>query len=118
MTVEFSAGRVSPGELFSCTAHICNPSAEMTATPFVAMLDIGISEYWFYPSWAHWPPGFDYTALDLPTGITDEAVVPEFLWPDTGTDTLGGITIWGTLLNNEMTELRGSLGSDTFGYGP
>jgi hypothetical protein len=82
------------------------------------MLDLHIDEYWFNPSWTHWPPGFDYQPLDLPSGLTTEVVLPEFTWPDAGPDRCGPITIWGALLNAELTESNGTVGHDSFSYGP
>jgi hypothetical protein len=118
VSIEINTGYASPGDALSCTAYVCNPASPQRDVPLVAMLDLGIGEYWFYPSWAHWPPEFDYERLTLPTGVTTLAVLPEFTWPDTGADSFGPITIWGCLLNAEMAEVLGQLGSDEFSYGP
>jgi hypothetical protein len=118
VTIEFNTDYASPGESLSCTARICNPDDPRQDVPFVGMLDLGIGEYWFYPSWEHWPPDFDWKALVLPSGTTDVALLPEFVWPDTGGDNFGPITIWGALLNEGMTAIEGRFGSDEFAYGP
>jgi len=109
---------VSPGDTFFVEATVCNPDALMTDVPFFALLDVGIGEYWFYPSWAHYPPDVDYAEMDLPTGETVVEVIPAFTWPDTGHSAFSGIIIYGALLNQEMTAIIGDLGMVTFGYGP
>ncbi len=51
MKLEIPDDYVSPGEAFYCRAEICNPDTVWEGAPFVALLDVGIGEYWFYPSW-------------------------------------------------------------------
>jgi hypothetical protein len=116
--MEAAASFVHPGDLFWVTAHICNPDPPEPEAPFVAMLDIGTDEYWFYPSWSKYPPDFDYLLRELPHGWSQEPVVPEFRWPDTGSSSLAGIRIYGAVLNQEMTAIRGGIGYVEFAFGP
>jgi serine protease len=111
---------VSPGETFYCHAQICNTGRRKNLQPFVAMLDIGINEYWFYPSWSHYPPDFDYAILERLEGAsyTLVQVIPEFTWPDTGNSSYSNITIFSALLTKDLTSVLGEIGSATFGYGP
>jgi hypothetical protein len=109
---------VSPGETFWLYASCCNPGDPRQNAPFVAMLDIGIDEYWFYPSWAHYPPDFDFKPLFLDTGIWIEEIFPEFTWPDTGQSSFDGINIYAAFLTPDMTDIDGEIAVATFGYGP
>jgi hypothetical protein len=118
VTVEFATDMVCPGEEFWCKATVCNPGDPVTARPFVGMLDVGINEYWFYPSWAHYPPDFDFASLDFDSGLNEVDIVPTFTWPDTGSSSLSGIRIYGAVLTPTMDGIDGDLGFAEFGYGP
>ncbi|MBN2056198.1 hypothetical protein JW905_14835, partial [bacterium] len=113
-----SHAHVSPGDTFWILAGVCNPDLPVPAAPFVAMLDIGIGEYWFFPRWLHWPPDFDFLPTDLETGVTSIQVLAPFTWPDTGADSLDGITMYGAILTTDMTAIHGEIGSVSFGFGP
>jgi len=118
VTMVIPATYVSPGDTFYCDAQICNPGADLTAQPFVAMLDVWTGEYWFYPSWVKYPPDFDFVSVDLATGISVVSVLPAFTWPDTGDSSFDGIHLTGALLTPDMTAINGEIGTVTFGYGP
>jgi N-acetylneuraminic acid mutarotase len=110
---------VSPGETFWCRAEVHNPGAAYDQAPFFALLDLGIGEYWFFPSWAHYPPDIDFQPTDLPAGsITEIWVLPEFQWPDTGSSTFGPIFIHSAVLTPDMKEIQGRIDSVQFSYGP
>jgi hypothetical protein len=109
---------VSPGDTFWCKARICSPTESRQDQPFFALLDIGIGEYWFYPSWAHYPPDIDHETLYLPIGVTERWVLSEFTWPDTGSDSFDYIFFYAAILNQEMTSIVGDFGTVQFGYGP
>ena len=51
-------------------------------------------------------------------GITTVAVLPEFIWPDTGGSSFGPIYMYGALLDSGLSEIQGALGQDQFSYGP
>jgi len=73
----------------------------------------------------HWrmQPG-DYARAGQPLHTNrlglrrQEPVVPEFRWPDTGSSSLAGIRIYGAVLNQEMTAIRGGIGYVEFAFGP
>ncbi len=112
------AGYVSPGDVFWVQADICSPDEPLSQVPFFALLDISIGEYWFYPTWVHYPSEIAWKSIDLPQGISTEMVIDEFTWPETGNDAFMGIYIHAALLNAEMTEILGVWDSVNFGYGP
>lgn len=118
VTMEIPAHFVAPGDSFHVTAHLCNPDVPALDVPFVAVLDIGTGDFWFYPAWVHFPGDFDFLPVDLATGTTRIAVLPEFVWPDTGTGSFYGIRIWGAMLTADMQSIRGEFDVVTFGYGP
>ena len=99
-------------------ANVCSPDGPLANVPFFALLDINVGEFWFYPSWAHYPPDIDWQYNDFAEGMNHVQVLQEFAWPDTGQDSFGPIFIHGAMLNAEMSELSGALGSDSFTYGP
>jgi predicted outer membrane repeat protein len=110
---------VCPGQTFYCKALICSEEMALTPAPFIAMLDLGTGEYWFYPSWAHYPPDIDWQHVNLfPAVELPIDVLPEFTWPDTGSSSFEGISIISAILNPQMTEILGDMATVTFGYGP
>jgi len=117
--VELSGDGVCPGELFWCRALVCSPETALEGIPFVAVVDPGTGDYWFYPSWTHYPPDMDWQAIDVPAGrerVID--VIPPFVWPDTGESGMSGILIHGALLDRELTGILGRGGTAEFAYGP
>jgi len=113
-----ATGRVSPGEEFWCQADICSPAGPWNNAPFVALLDIGAADYWFFPHWRQYPPDFDYLLLDIPHGLMQLWVLEPFAWPDTGDSSFQPIWIHGALLTEDMSSIAGEMDTVTFGYGP
>jgi len=107
-----------PGDICGLVAYIDNGGGAIDNAPFFVILDIGTGDYWFYPTWAQYPPNIDYKTIDVPMGEMEQQVIPEFFWPDTGAQELLNIVFWAAVLNEEMTALRSSLGQWTFGFGP
>jgi hypothetical protein len=118
VTLEIATEYVSPGDTFWCNAYICNDTTSELTLPFVALLDIGTGDYWFYPKWKRYPPDFDYKPLQLSPGINVEPVLKSFVWPDTGSSSADGIYFHSAMLNQEMNEIKGEMDSVSFGYGP
>jgi hypothetical protein len=118
VSLEIPTTYVSPGDTFYCRADVCNPGDPLGDQPFVALLDIGIGIYWFYPSWSKYPPDFDYQYLSLAQGITEVDVLAPFTWPDTGTSTYSGINIISAMLTPDFTAINGEFDQVTFAYGP
>ncbi len=98
-------------------ALIGNPGDGFSAV-FVALLDIGTGDYWFYPSWRHYPAeDIDYQQLRISPGIYEKVLVPEFSWPAVEGQA-SGLWFHSALLNSEITEIIGQIGSVSFSYGP
>jgi len=116
--LEIPTESVHPGDLFYCTASICAPHGSPNPVPLFALLDIGIGEYWFWPSWSHYPPFLDYGALSLRQGYTEQALIAPFSWPDTGSSSFYPVMIHAAVLDQSLTEIVGELDTVMFGYGP
>lgn len=112
---------VHPGEAFRVTGRIMNLGPPRTGVPVFFILDV-YGELWFWPSWAHYaPPGstaVDYELRDIHTGYVDIGVVPEFTWPDTGTDSAIGLYFYGACLTPDMTAIDGIWSAVEWGFGP
>ena len=77
--------------------------------------------YLFWPNWTYYRTdegGIDYRIMDIPMGSTMIPVVPEFIWPDTGTDRVNSLWFYGAMLNPAMSEILGSYAAVNWGYGP
>ena len=112
---------VHPGETFHVTGYLDNPDAAMTAVPTFFILDV-YGQFWFWPGWKHYAPPasneIDYQALDVPAGTTEVIVLPEFVWPQTGSGQADGLWFYGAMLDPGMTSIMGEMASGQFGYGP
>ena len=64
-------------------AFICNPYNEpLNNINLFVILDIGIGEYWFYPSWCHYPDDIDYEPIPtLSPGVTEKYIIEPFYFP-------------------------------------
>ncbi|HPQ40726.1 MAG TPA: hypothetical protein PLV45_10165, partial [bacterium] len=71
----------APGDAFILDAGLCNPYPEpLHGEMFIALSVLG--EYWFWPSWIHYPDGVDFRQVDVqPYASWDEKVL-NFVWPD------------------------------------
>jgi len=111
--LEMPAHCFAPGDLCSLDAYIINHSGSHRFSPLVVLLDIGNgTDYWFWPSWCHYPPDFDYYMAELPD-TPDEAgfdVIPQFYWPDI-TGQMTGLWFWSAVLSSDLTQLASNIAS-------
>jgi uncharacterized protein len=122
VTIDIPSAFIHPGDPFYITGYLSNPEpVTMTDVPTFFMLDV-LGEYFFWPGWVHYHPPektqMDYQILDVPFGTSRVDVIPEFIWPDTGTGHVDGIGIFGVMLNGQMTSVLGNIGYASWGYGP
>ena len=117
MEFEMPASEYHPGDTFYLNATINNgTSNDLINVNVVVLLDIGIGEYWFWPSWAHYPPDIDYYRDSINAGQTKPyTIIPEFAWPS-GAGSAEGIYFYGAVLNSELTELISNLASVEFSF--
>lgn len=103
-----------PGSPCSLDLNITNSGAAINdATLFVA-LNIGTDDYWFYPSWAHFPSEVDSAQIDVSASETDIiSIMPEFAWP-TGTGEFTGALFIGAVLSG--SELISDIAQIDFGW--
>jgi len=103
------------GDLCSLIARAHNPGGPIDQAPLVVLLDVGIGEYWFWPSWGHYPPEFDFSYALVSAGVSDHVIIPEFQWPDIE-GSLSGAWFLGAVLTPDMTAIVGEYGQWEFGY--
>jgi enediyne biosynthesis protein E4 len=108
----------SPGNPCSLTADLTNASPDpIIGAPLFVILDIA-GQYWYWDSWSQ---NVNFKQLDVPPGTTSHVILPEFIWPDSGSSSFMGMIFWGAMLNSEMTEILGGaegLAQFEFGFGP
>jgi len=108
---------VHPGDDFWVTGYLDNPGDEIPAAPVFFILDV-FGSYYFWPSWAHYPPEVDFQYVFVPYGTTELTVIATFSWPDTGSAEATGLYFYGAMLNEDMTAVLGELAVAEWGYGP
>ena len=108
---------VHPGDPFWVTGYLINQTEPLLNIPVFFILK-WYDTFWFWPSWTDQTGGVDYMIQDVPLGKRAIHVVPEFIWPDTGDDTLNSLWFYGAMLNHEMTEILGEYAAVNWGFGP
>jgi len=117
LTFDAPSDYIRPNDSWYLELRICNPD-EQFELPLVVMLDAGIGEYWFWPTWAHYPPDIDFqTVLVEKNDNFPLSIIPAFLWPNTGSQSMS-FSFHAAFLNQEMTALYGPLASHQFTFGP
>jgi hypothetical protein len=114
--LEMPSDYFRPGDICWLNAHVHNPGDPIPDTPLVVMLDIGTGDFWFWPSWAHYPPDIDYAIIEVAHGTSTYPIIGEFVWPSE-VGSMNGLIFWGALLNQDLTEVVGEFGYWVFGYG-
>ncbi len=103
-----------PGALFSLDLEADNPGAAMPGSTLFVALNIGTDDYWFYPSWAQFPPNVDSAMVDIAADSTDTwSILPEFPWPD-GTGTFSGAMFLAAVIHSNA--LVSNLAQVNFGW--
>jgi hypothetical protein len=114
--LEMPAAMFRGGDTCWLKAHLSNPGpTALSNVPVVVFLDINVGEYWFWPSWTHYPPDIDTQILTVPVGTKTVDILGTFAFP-TGAGSAAGLSFWGAMLNSTMTALQGDLGQCQFGF--
>ena len=115
--LEMPARYFAPGDICWLKAYVKNPTAEtFNKIPLFVFFDIGINEYWFWPTWTHYPPDFDYKPISVTPGIQEFQIIPEFTWPDNA-GAMDDVQFIGGMTNPEITQLFGDIDVWTFSFG-
>jgi formylglycine-generating enzyme required for sulfatase activity len=71
-----------PGSPFSLDLSIENTGQEIAAASLFVALTVGSGDFWFYPSWAQYPPIIDREEITVPADFKDQwVIIAEFAWP-------------------------------------
>ena len=110
-----------PGDIFYLNANVMNPGAPLGQLPLLVVLDV-FGRYYFWPGWKCYDPPeqpeFDYSYIDVITGLQVIPVLPSFTWPDTGSGKVNGLYFHAALLSASFDDIVGNMDSRQFGYGP
>jgi hypothetical protein len=115
--LEMPATSYAPGDPCYLKAYLYNNGGVQSAVPLCVVLEIS-GQYWFWP---HWTQALDYKEVELRAGLSALWIISDFTWPDTGTETMQGITFWSALLTPDLSAVIGGadgIGQWTFSYGP
>lgn len=71
-----------PGSPFSLDLGIENTGQEIADAALFVALTVGDGDFWFYPSWAQYPPTIDWEEITVPSTYKDQwSIITEFSWP-------------------------------------
>ena len=72
----------APGSSCALSVHCTNTGTAYPEADLFVALNVGTSDYWFYPSWAHFPNSVDFQTMSIPAlSEQDITIFPEFVWP-------------------------------------
>ena len=102
-----------PGDPCSVEVRICNPSAATYHdVPLFVILDV-YGNYYFAPTFSSYDK---YTLTDVHSGMDTMVILPPFDWP-TGAGAADGINWYAGMTNKDLTQLFGTYGFYSFGWG-
>ncbi len=103
-----------PESLFSLDLAVENTGGPFADAELFVALSVGTGDFWFYPSWAQYPPEIDWETVFVPGYSSDQWVIfPEFLWPH-GAGSFDGAMFLAAILHNG--ELVSNLAECMFGW--
>ena len=71
-----------PGTPFGLSLHVQNSTQSFPDADLFIALDIGTGDYFFYPSWCHYPSEIDWEDTSFPAPLDEtRTILPEFSWP-------------------------------------
>lgn len=83
-----------PASTFSMEAIIHNTGETYSNAKLFAALTIGTGDYWFFPSWTHYPDSLDWETTTFEASADRTAsIVPSFPWPEGTGDFSGAMMI-------------------------
>ncbi len=110
--IEMPLDFYTPGDTCYVTVFVCNPeTTTYNDVPLFVILDV-YGTYFFAPDFS----SFDHYEIDLVPGTFEQIVLPEFAWP-TGAGAAADIKWYAAMTDSGITELFGTLGTYTFGWG-
>lgn len=72
-----------PGSPFQLNLDARNAGPEYSEARVFIAVNIGTNDFWFYPSWAKYPPATDFFVTDIaPYSNNILNIIPPFLWPE------------------------------------
>ncbi|GEM_PF-1237280 len=112
---------VRPGGDFQVRGYLDNPGDPIgnVLVFFVLRVHDG---YWFWPSWIECPAQpcaeADWDPRPVGTGSTEIIVVPWFEWPDTGSQSVQGLHMYGAMVSEDGSGILGAMADVEWSYGP
>jgi|GEM_PF-6020336 len=101
-----------PGDTCRVDAFVCMPGDQtMSGLPLFVVLDL-MGEFYFGPEFLQ---EIDFYDGDYPPGETAIEIIEPFVWPE-GFGSFHSATMYGAVLNQEMTMILGEFGYFVFGW--
>ncbi len=116
ISLEMPALMYQPGDECYLNALISNSTdSALHSAKLLVFLDVGIGEYWFWPSWVHYPPSLDYLETDIAIGSETHVILPPFAWPENA-GSAQNLIFWGAITDEAISEIIGDIASASFSY--
>ncbi len=112
---------VRPGGDFQVRGYLDNPGDPIGNALVFFVLQVH-DAYWFWPSWIECPAQpcaeADWDPRPIETGSTEIIVVPWFVWPDTGSQSVQGLRMVGAMVSGDGLGILGTMADVEWSYGP
>ena len=114
LELALSASTLLPGSRFSLDLEVINLGPAMPDSVLFIALTIGTGDFWFYPSWVHYPSEIDWDEIDIEAATSDTwQIIPEFAWP-AGVGAFSGAMFLGAVVYEG--ELASNIAETSFGW--
>ena len=104
-----------PGDTCWLKAYIYCPYENYGDALLFVFLDV-YGEYYFYPSWKHYPPDIDYEQINLQFGEQEKIIIDTFNVPS-GIGNLSNLIFYGALTDLQITKILGEYSEWHFSFG-
>ena len=115
--LEMPSTYFKPGQTCYLKVIVSNPGPVQYNLNLFIFLDINTGDFWFFPTWTHYPPDFDYISIQmLPIDRVVFYAIEPFTWPENA-GSYDTCRFWGALTDANITQIVGQYSFWQFGYG-
>ena len=116
LTLDMPQVFFTPGAACYLNAILTNHGPAELPLLLAAALDIGTGDYWFWPSWTHYPPETDMRQVPVPPGPSLVPLIAPFFWPE-GAGSGGQFRFIAALLDLHAAHMVTPMAEFWFSYG-
>lgn len=106
-----------PGDWFVLNVTAVNNTAVKLQSNLFVFLDLGFDNYWFWPTWVHYPPDLDFLSIKIDEFDSRIFSLLAFTWPNMSTP-VHNVAIWAGMTDLQNTDSLGHIDRIDFSCAP